>query len=51
MSRAPSAEPITVKPMSNIYTVLAAAGFIVALLGFGILLLRGQQLGVPFFSF
>jgi len=49
MSRAASGEPITVKPQSNIYTVLAAAGFVVALLGLGVLLLRGQALGVSFF--
>jgi hypothetical protein len=51
MSRVASADPITVKPMNNVYTVLAAAGFVVALLGFGVLLLRGQQLGISFFSF
>lgn len=49
MSRAASGEPITVKPQSNIYTVLAAAGFVVALLGLAVLLLRGNMIGVTFF--
>jgi len=51
MSRVPAgADQIVVKPSANIYTALAAAGFVVAVLGVLLMVLRGQQLGITFFG-
>jgi hypothetical protein len=51
MSRVPAGnEPIPVQPSANIYTALAAAGFVVALLGVALLLFRGHDLGIRFFT-
>ena len=44
MSRMQAGEPITVKPTNNMYTVLAAVGLIVTILGLIVLYVRAGTL-------
>jgi hypothetical protein len=44
MSRLPAGEPIRIKPQNNFFTVLAAAGVIITLLGLIVLFLRAKVL-------
>jgi len=44
MSRVQSGDTVYVKPANNMYTVLAAIGTIVTLLGFIVLFIRAKEL-------
>jgi len=46
MSRVQTGDVVVRKADNNIYTVLVFAGFVVALLGLIVILMRGAQLGI-----
>ena len=48
MSRVGSGNEIIVKPRSNVYTALAAAGAIAVAVGLAALLIRANSLGISF---
>jgi hypothetical protein len=49
MSRASSGDIVFVKPSSNVYTGLAAAGTVALIVGLVVLYLQAAALGVKFF--